>query len=431
MLFSFLSLPRMRSWFLKGGIAVLDQGIFSGSNFVLNILFARWLRPEEYGAFAISFAIYLFASGFQNALVLEPMTLFGPAKYPDILKEYLAGQTFIHFIVTGLLGLITLVTGIVLYSFQLVDDVLSSSITAAGVFLPFMLSIWLARRSCYVLEKPIWALASSTLYAIALFSTAFYIYQQKLLASPFYWFLILGISSLLGWLLIYLNPRLIVFKAIKWWIWIKDQWSFGKWIVLAAFLNFAGTQVQLFIVAAQLGLDQAGVFRALQNFMLPMTQILTAITTLVLPSISVDFGRRNYFSMRNKAKKITFVLTLIAFVYAITLIAFARPAEMFLYNGKFAKYSLMISFAGLIPLVAAIETGFSLVVRALQRPIYYVILTGTIALVGLVFSPLFVSLGDLTGALLSLMLVASVSLTVNVWLYRKWFVPQAGIETIL
>jgi len=32
-----------------------DQGVFALSNFVLNVQFARWLSPHEYGLFAISF----------------------------------------------------------------------------------------------------------------------------------------------------------------------------------------------------------------------------------------------------------------------------------------------------------------------------------------------------------------------------------------
>jgi O-antigen/teichoic acid export membrane protein len=425
-----LSFPRLRHWFLKGGIAILDQGIFSGSNFVLNILFARWLRPDEYGAFAISFTIYLFVSGFQNALVLEPMTLFGTAKYSNILREYLAGQSSIHFFVTGVSGVIVFTAGFVLYWLNLVEKILSLSIMGVGLFMPLMLSIWLARRSCYVLEKPIWALASSSLYALILFLTTFYLHQHNRLVSPFSWFFVLGLASLAGWLLIFMNPFMLTLKTTKWWFWLGEQWSFGKWIVLAAFLNFAGTQIQLFVVAAQLGLDQAGVFRALQNFMLPMMQILTAISILVLPSISMDFGRRNYYSMRNKASKVTFALIFLAFLYSILLFAYEDQAERFLYNGKFAEYSILISITGFIPLLTSIETGFSLVVRSLQRPIYYVILTGTIALVGMLFSLLLISYWGLTGAVFSLVLVACASLCINIWLYLRWFIPVLTIEII-
>ena len=55
-----------RTWLQKGLYAVLDQGLISGSNFLLTILLARWLAPEQYGAYALSFAIFVFFSFFSN-----------------------------------------------------------------------------------------------------------------------------------------------------------------------------------------------------------------------------------------------------------------------------------------------------------------------------------------------------------------------------
>jgi hypothetical protein len=34
-------------WVTKGGLALLDYGLYSGSNFLLGILLARWMAPEE------------------------------------------------------------------------------------------------------------------------------------------------------------------------------------------------------------------------------------------------------------------------------------------------------------------------------------------------------------------------------------------------
>jgi O-antigen/teichoic acid export membrane protein len=423
-----LSVERIRYWGLKAGIAILDQGLFSGSNFVLNILLARWLRPEEYGAFSIAFAIYLFFSGFHNALVLEPMSVFGTAKYSDVLKGYLTGQFFIHFVVAGLSGLVILIIGLTFYYFHLVEEFLSLFVIGAGIFLPFMLLIWLARRSCYVIGKPGWALGSSFVYSVVLFLGAFFIHSHESLASPLSWYFLLGVASLAGSLLVYMNPAMIAFETANWLVWLREQWSFGKWIGLAAFLNFAGTQVQLFIVAAQLGLGQAGAFRALQNFMLPMMQILAAISMLALPSIAFEFGKGNLLNVNSKSLKTALGLIFASLSYLVVLFVFAKPAESFLYDGKFAEFTSLIFVIAFVPLIASIEVGYSLVVRSLQRPVYYAVSTGAMALTGIVFTPIFVSLWGVQGAVLTLILVALVSLVVNVWFYRKWFISELVME---
>ena len=354
-------------WSLKAGVAILDQALFSGSNFVLNILLARWLRPEEYGAFSLSFAIYLFFSGFHNALILEPMSVLGTAKYLDSLKNYMAGQFFIHAIVTGFSGLLILIIGLVLLFFHLVELFLSLFIIGTGIFLPLMLLMWLARRSCYILGKPVWALMSSLAYSFVLILGAFFMHNQEQRASPLHWYLLLGIASLAGSLLIYTNRNLVDFGNFNWLPWLREQWSFGKWIVLAGFLNFAGTQIQLFAVAMQLGLDQAGTYRALQNFMLPMMQILAAVSMLVLPSVSFEFGRQNFQLMKSKAMKVVVGLIVVSFVYMIILLIFAKSVEQLLYDGKFSEYTALISLIGFVPFITAMEIGFSLVVRSLQR----------------------------------------------------------------
>jgi hypothetical protein len=52
-----------RKWFAKGGLAIVDYGLISGSNFLLGVLLARWLSPRDYGAYALSFS-FLIRAGF-------------------------------------------------------------------------------------------------------------------------------------------------------------------------------------------------------------------------------------------------------------------------------------------------------------------------------------------------------------------------------
>jgi hypothetical protein len=101
-----LIFERMRRWGLKGGLSVLDQGLYSGANFVLSILLARWLSPSYYGMFAIAFAIYLFAYQVHNAIILEPMSVLGPARMYHRLADYLRDQLKLHFVVSLVAGLV-------------------------------------------------------------------------------------------------------------------------------------------------------------------------------------------------------------------------------------------------------------------------------------------------------------------------------------
>jgi hypothetical protein len=74
---------RRLAWVGKGALAIVDQGLLSGSNFLLAVLLARWLPRDQYGAFALGFSIFLFLSGLHNAFFLEPMSVLGPESYPS------------------------------------------------------------------------------------------------------------------------------------------------------------------------------------------------------------------------------------------------------------------------------------------------------------------------------------------------------------
>src|SRR3989441_2730697 len=93
------------AWLGRGFSALADQGLFAGAGFATNVLLARWLPPENYGAYALALSIFLFISGFHNALVLEPMSVLGPASYGASLPTYLRTVLRLHFGLTVVLAM--------------------------------------------------------------------------------------------------------------------------------------------------------------------------------------------------------------------------------------------------------------------------------------------------------------------------------------
>src|SRR5215475_4016688 len=59
--------------------SLADQAAAAAAGFGVNLLLARWLSASDYGIFAVVFAAYLFLSGFHNVLLLEPLSVLGPA----------------------------------------------------------------------------------------------------------------------------------------------------------------------------------------------------------------------------------------------------------------------------------------------------------------------------------------------------------------
>lgn len=56
----------------KGSLAVLDQALIFGSNFLAWVLLARWLAPDQYGSYAVAFTIFVFLSFFARLCFSSP-----------------------------------------------------------------------------------------------------------------------------------------------------------------------------------------------------------------------------------------------------------------------------------------------------------------------------------------------------------------------
>src|SRR5215211_3033711 len=153
-----LVFARLKTWGIKGGLSILDQGLYSGSNFVLSVLLARWLLPSHYGAFSIAFSVYLFIYQIHNSLLIEPMSVLGPTNMHHRLTDYLRDQIKLHFVVSVLGGLIIIVVGLVILVF---NQVLGQAVSMVGIVLSFMLLPLLMRRGFYLFQKPQIALYGS------------------------------------------------------------------------------------------------------------------------------------------------------------------------------------------------------------------------------------------------------------------------------
>ena len=121
----------------KGTLAVMDQALFSGANFVVSIMLARWLAPAEYGAYSVAFSVFLLFASLHMAIVIEPMMVFGAGKYgsrfPSYLRALLAGHLGVMVPASGLLFCATFLLR-KLYSAR-VEEALRGLVFAAAAIL--------------------------------------------------------------------------------------------------------------------------------------------------------------------------------------------------------------------------------------------------------------------------------------------------------
>lgn len=410
---------RFGFWILKIAVSIGDQGLVSGANFLLNIFLARSISPSQYGAFSIGFSVFLFFSGFQNALILEPMSVLQPKNPQWETGNYLKTLIVANFFLTGALGFVLIFIAL------LFPDLLGEDrLTFIGVALstPFILLFWLMRRTCYLYSWTSLAFQGSIVYGLTLIVGLYFLSLIKNISS-FSAFILLGTSgfgaSLYYWLLMNRSFKAghVKFRFLK--EIILPHWNYGRWVTGSAFVSWLGSNVLVPLIGISIGLSHAGIFRAIQNTILPLQQVLVAVVLLFLPRLSGML----LIAQRKSVKKISYVMvsgiTITAFLYVCFLSAFPRQIIEILYVRKeYQDFYWLVYYLGGFAILDAMGIGTALVLRAAEKP-YAIFWSQTGAAITLIpITILLIRNYGIQGAAIALVISGVIALIILIWFYR-------------
>lgn len=397
----------VRIWGIRSAASLIDQAFTSGVGLAASILLARWMSPAAYGAFAVAFAAYLFLTVFHNALLLEPTSVIGPARHSQELVPYFRAQLRVHGILVWPLTGMALIAAAMFWRTAPASP-LSGALAGGGLALPLLLLLWLARRMCYVLQEPSIAVIGSAVY-FGLSLTALIALHFANRVTPANSFLALGVTSLLGAGVIFRQAGLgrspaKAQPAVSWRQVLLENWRYGRWLVCSALFYAVATSTPTFFVAGALSLDSAGALRAMQIPSLVMTQIIASIGLLVLPELSYDFGSGRLAALRRKAIFVGIGLGVTALLFTLLLALTDASIEHILFGGKYAHFAPMIALLALIPVANGFGTGYSMALRACQKPHYDLISNAVAAVVSIVSTVVLVRRFGVFGAAIGLVL---------------------------
>jgi O-antigen/teichoic acid export membrane protein len=361
-----LQARKSRWWAGKAFWAVLDQGLFATSNFVLGVLLARWLTPEQFGSFAVAHSGFLLAGTLHSGLFSEPMLVFASARHATRFSAYLDILLHAHWRLTGL-GSVLLI-GAALICWFLGSPPLAGALLGAAVAAPFILFGWLVRRACFSCLQPRWAAMGGTLYLVLLLA-AISLLKWLGLLSAFAAFFVTGGAGLISgfWILSRLRrdssaattvgpSRGEVFR---------DHWSYGRWAVASSALSWIPGNIYSIVLPAFAGLEAAGALRALSNLAMPIMHANGALATLLIPALGSVRGRPAFDRVVRTALG-AFVAGSLA--YWLLLTSFRTPIIAWLYRGAYSDTTSLVPAMALLPLVAACMAVLGSALRVLERP---------------------------------------------------------------
>jgi O-antigen/teichoic acid export membrane protein len=418
-----------RSWMGKGFLALLDQGLISGSNFLVGILLARRLLPGQYGGYALAFEFFLGLAVVYGALVLEPMTVLGASVYRGCLQEYLGILLRIHLRIAMVAVVVLGGSALAAYEFGASRSLPSAlaGVTLAG---PCVLLFWLARRTFYIKLAPRTAALGASLYCAVLLVGLLVAYRRL---SPFLVFLLMALGALAvsPFLFMRLKPSLRptagypTLGEV-----VEKHWEYGRWALASSVVIWSSSAVFYPLLSAYRGLAQTGALKALMNFYSPIAQASVALSLLSLPYASRISHQSGPARVRSVGWKLTWLYAGGAAIYWLVILPFRGTVLHILYAGKYSEVASLLPLLALASVLRIAATAQAISLRAMQLPFLVFLAYGACSVVAGVMGFPAISAFGLRGAVLTLVVSSAVALVVAQSLvrYALHHQPEVRIE---
>jgi O-antigen/teichoic acid export membrane protein len=382
-------------------VSVLNQGVSSGTNFVLGLYLVRVLTPAEFGLYGIGFAISLFYASTGNALFLTQMVVHVPDKTPENRLPYAARMLT----ALGMFCLLTaLASGLLLVLGRAWSDWLAQyvglglAITAASV--AYLLKDFFVRHS-YTARKEVWALGVNTAVAIAL---AVLLLMQHYSGNAFNSENALHIYAMtnvtgaaVGFFLSRLPLRSVSQRQL-----LEDAheaWQGGRWAIGGASTTWVQSQAYTYVTAFFLGPVGVGYANAARMLITPFAMLVPAIDQVTMPRLA-ELRAKDGEKMVNVGFLITSGLLALATIYSLIIVFAADHIVPLLLGNRFSNLRPLI-IAWAVCLVLQLLRGNAGTILQLMKHFRVLTLTNIISAIAAIgCTVLLIKIFGVTGAII-------------------------------
>lgn len=360
---------RIKAWAGKGSIAIIDQAFISGSNFLVSILLARWTSAEEYGAFALAFAVFLLLSQLQQSVLLEPMSVFGSAYSGSRLKRYYGSLLHMQ---NGLLVAITVplaLTALITQQFASGHQ-LGAALWGVTLASPFVMSLWMARRAFYLEHAPGPAAGGAVLYTVVTIGGLVVVRRLGEVTS-FMAFLVMGIAALITTVAMFwrLRPQFHREPAdASFRVECAQHLRYGGWALAGALAMWVPQNIYYAVLSGTQGIAAAGDIRALLNLSLPLQRVALALGLLLLPYTARIHSEQGQEGAKAFTRRICYLFAAGSIIYWIFIVGLRHPVFQLLYAGKYTSLLSLLPWMALSSVLSTVIFALVTALRAMRSP---------------------------------------------------------------
>lgn len=362
-------LERLRNWAPSAAAALLDQGLISGSNFLMGVILAHWGGPESYGGYMAVFAVFLLIANLYQAILLEPTVVLAFSLFPSRTDRYVRVLLRMHAIFSACF--VAAAGAVLLLAPRLhMAPPLVNALSGLLISAPCVLLFWLARSFSYIEFSPGGALAGSVVY-FGMQTAGLVISYFLGGLTPRRAFLSSACAACAASLYLLRRYRQssgpIENEPSLREVWLR-QWNFGRWGSGTAAMSWAQLNSMSFTSGYFLGLSGIGALNAMIGLLLPMTQVVNAAVRIALPSVARIYTVHGSDATHWPVLRVGAALTAATTAYCIALAVLHGPLFRIVYGQRFLAFGHLVPIIALSLIPFAVTTACEIGFNGIQQP---------------------------------------------------------------
>lgn len=345
-------------------IALADQAMVSGANFITGILLARFLSPAEFGIFTLAFLGIELTHTIQHSVIIAPMMSLLPKVEAHERRPYLD----------------TLLIGQLLFTVLILCAALAA-IAAVGwidetwqgkaLLWPFGLAVlgcqlqMFLRRQLFATGASWAAMLSDMLRYPVQVGVLAYLLMTTQMDAGLSLYVVAGCATFaivvaLG----FLRPVTVSVRFFR--ITAMRHWLFGRWFLGSEIMRWSAEELYVVVTGALLGPAAVGAMRATQNLVAACHILMLGLENIVPIRASEHFQNGRMPALARYLKRVSLFSggTIVIF---LVIIAIAPKFWLhILYGELYAEDSYLVLWWAAIYLLAFFHTPFKFGLRAVE-----------------------------------------------------------------
>lgn len=335
-------------------LAVGEQGVAGGTNFLTTVVIGRWCGREELGIFGLGLTIIYLVSATQDSIITTPYTVFVARMDRSDKAVYRGSVMLCHLAFSGLFAFLLLIATLVSIGVGAAQEYLTV-LAALCLAVPCWLLREFARRTAYA-EFDLRSCLSTTLVMGVVQTIAVVGLLAAGRLSPTSGFCAVALANFAAGMTWWVQSRgMIEFSFVSLKQTLSKHWVMGKLMFAGQIVHTMGSQTIPWLIAVFLGTTTTGVFIACDQVIRFANPVIVGFMNVLTPRSAHAFAADGQAGMHEVVKRATVGIGLFMALFCAAVFTFGDTILATLFGGPFAAYAgvlLLLSISQAIESIA-------------------------------------------------------------------------------